>query len=111
MTGLHLEIYQFLLDHFTGVENAAPRSAIRMRLKILKNRDINDRAFRQVVSELVTDHKKAICTTPDHGYYVARTGKELDAAVNHLKAIGSTIFERARALEATDPLDKQESLF
>jgi len=60
---------------------------------------------------LVTDFHKAICTTPAHGYYAARTGRELDAAVNHLKAIGTTIFERARALEATEPLEKQERLF
>jgi hypothetical protein len=73
-----------------------------VRFNLIKQRELDDRVFRQVVSDLVTDFKRAICTTPAHGYHVARTGRELDATVNHLKAIGATIFDRARALEATE---------
>ena len=109
--GLHLEIYEFLLENFAGVDNAAPRAAIIQRFGLVRKRDINDRAFRQIVSELVTLYKKAICTTPEAGYYVARTGKELDAAVNHLRAIGAANFDRAKALAATEPLERQERLF
>jgi len=42
---------------------------------------------------------------------VARTRKELDAAANDLKARGAAIFDRARTLETTEPLEKQENLF
>jgi hypothetical protein len=38
---------------------------------------------------------------------VAPTAKELDAAVNDLKAKGTVIFDRAVALAATEPLEKQ----
>ena len=102
MTDLHSEIWHFLLERYVGVENAPPRTAILVRFNLIKQRELDDRVFRQVVSDLVTDFKRAICTTPAHGYYVARTGRELDATVNHLKAIGATIFDRARALEATE---------
>jgi hypothetical protein len=111
MSDLHAAVWQFLLDRFVGVENALPRAAIVVRYNLVNKKELSDRVFRQVVSDLVTDFKKAICTTPAAGYYVARTGRELDAAVNDLKAKGSAIFERARALEATEPLEKQERLF
>ena len=111
MTDLHLEVWQFLRERHVGAKNAAPRSAILTRFNLVKHKELSDRAFRQVVSDLVTDFHKAICTTPEAGYYVARTGRELDAAVNDLKAKGAAIFDRARALEACDPLEKQESLF
>ena len=111
MTDLQSEVWHFLLDRYVGVENAAPRSAILARYNILKNKELSDRVFRQVVSDLVTDFKRAICTTPEVGYYVARTGRELDAAVNDLKAKGAAMFDRAHALEATEPLEKQERLF
>jgi hypothetical protein len=55
--------------------------------------------------------KKPICTTPGGGYFVARTSRERDEAINYLKSVGSEIFERARALEESDPLDRQENLF
>ena len=109
--GQHLEIYSFLLERFAGAENAAPRAAIIKSFNFFKQKEIGDRFFRQVVSDLVTIYKKAICTTPDSGYYVARTGKELDAAVNHLRAIGAANFERAKALAETEPLERQERLF
>jgi hypothetical protein len=111
MSDLQSEVWRFLLERFAGVENAAPRSAILSRYNLVNKKELSDRVFRQVVSDLVTDFKKAICTTPEVGYYVARTGRELDAAVNDLKAKGAAIFERARALEATEPLEKQERLF
>jgi hypothetical protein len=31
---------------------------------LLKHKNLDDRVFRQVVSERVTDFHKAICTTP-----------------------------------------------
>jgi hypothetical protein len=54
---------------------------------------------------------RKVCTTPEVGYYVARTGRELDAAVNDLKSKGAAIFERARALEATEPLENRRGCF
>lgn len=111
MTPLQSEVWYFLLERYVGVENSAPRSAILTRFNLIMKKDLADRVFRKVVADLVTDFKKAICTTPESGYYVARTGKELDAAVNDLKAKGSAIFDRARALEACEPQEKQERLF
>ena len=64
MTDLQSEIWQFLLERFVGVENAAPRSAI-LTLDNLTKKELSDRVFRQV-----TDFKKAICTTTEVGYYV-----------------------------------------
>lgn len=114
-TGLHLEIFQFIKSRFTGAENATPRDQVIVQFNFYKKKDINDRVFRQVVSELVTVYKKAVCTTPGvkdkpAGYFFARTGTELDAAVNHLRAIGSANFDRAKALAETDPAERQERL-
>ncbi len=47
----------------------------------------------------------------DGGYYVARTGSELDAAAMELEGKGAACFERARQLRQCDPIDRQESLF
>lgn len=114
-TGLHLEVYQFLAERFTGAENATPREKIIAQFKFYRNKNIDDRLFRQVVSDLVMVYKKAICTTPGtkgnpKGYFFARTSAELDAAVNHLRAIGSANFERANALATTDPAERQGRL-
>lgn len=111
MSPLQADVWNFLLERHSGAENAAPRSAILARFNLIHKKELTDRVFRKVVADLVTDFKKAICTTPEAGYFVARTGRELDAAVNNLKAKGAAIFERARVLEATEPLEKQESLF
>ena len=82
-----------------------------MRYKLHNKVELSDRAFRDQVSELVTVWKKAICTTAESGYFVVRTARERDEAINYLKSAGSEIFERARALEEADPLERQERLF
>jgi hypothetical protein len=69
MTDRRPEIWQFLLERFVSVENAAPRSAILSRYNLFKKKELSDRVFRSLIL------KKAICTTPEVGYYVARTGK------------------------------------
>ena len=78
---------------------------------MIKKKELGDRFFRQVVSELMTEYKKASCTMSDGGYYVARTGSELDAAAMELEGKGAACFERARQLRQCDPIDRQESLF
>jgi len=108
---LHQDVYDFLLDRHCGVENAAPRERILTTFNVFKNRDLNDRVFRKIVSDLVVDHHKAICTSSEIGYYVARTSRELDAAAADLESKGAACFERARQLRACEPKEKQESLF
>lgn len=115
-TGLHLEIFQFLAERFTGAESATPREKILAQFNFYKQKSVEDRVFREVVSELVRDFHKAICTAPRSkdspgGYFVARTASERDAAIAHLRAIGAANFERAKALEAADPAEPQERLF
>ena len=49
-----------------------PRAAILIRFNLVRRKPISDLEFREIVSELVTVYKKAICTTPARGYFVAR---------------------------------------
>jgi len=111
MTPLQSSIWEFLCSRYTGAENAMPRAAILARYNLLRVSELDDRTFRETVSELVRLHKKAICTSPGRGYFVARTAREKDEAINYLKSAGAEIFERARDLEAADPLERQERLF
>ena len=112
MTLLQAAVWQFLVAHFAGPEKATPRSTIIARNNIWHDGrfQITDRNFRQVVADLVTCFKKPICTSAASGYYVARTARELDAAVRDLRSrIGATA-ERLRALEVAVPLQQQGSL-
>lgn len=111
MTVTEATIWQFLKDNFAGPDNALPSATIIARLYLRHHIKIDDRTFRQTVSDLVTRFKKPICTTPANGYYVARTSRDRDLAINHLKSIGAAAFERARALEETETLERQETLF
>ena len=111
MTGLHLDIYKFLVDHCSGIECALPRATILARFNLIKHKELSDRVFRAVVADLVTDFKKAICTTSDDGYYVARTEKEKFPALNYLDAVIGKIAKRRRDLAEAEPLEKQERLF
>jgi len=52
MTDLHSEIWHFLLERYVGVENAPPRTAILVWFNLIKQRELGDRMFRQVVSDL-----------------------------------------------------------
>ena len=72
MTDLQSDIWQFLLEGYVGIENATPRAGILARFNLIKKKELSDRVLRAVVSDLLTDFKKAICTTPEVGYYVAR---------------------------------------
>ncbi len=109
---LQASIWEFLKEKFVGRENATPRATIIARYNLMHPRqELSDRVFRQIVSDLVTLFKKAVCTTPGSGYFVARASRERDEAINYLKSAGSETFGRARALEEADPLECQESLF
>lgn len=112
MSPLQVAVWKFLSEHYAGPENATPRVTIIARYNLLhQEHELSDRVFRQIVSDLVTVFKKAICTTPKSGYFVPRTLGERNEAINYLKAAGSEMFVRARALEEADPLEHQERLF
>jgi len=112
MTLLQAAVWNFLCERYAGLENATPRATIIARYNLLHaERKLSDRVFRQIVSDIVTVFKKNVCTTPGSGYFVARTLRERDEAINYLKSAGSKIFVRARALEEADPLERQERLF
>lgn len=111
MSSIQAAIWQFLRDRYVGPDNASPRAAIISRYNLLHSKTIEDREFRETVSDLVVVFKKPICTSPAGGYYVARTFGELTIGVNYLEGAGSKFFERARALKETIPLETQESLF
>lgn len=111
MTPLQAAIWNFLREEYVGPEAMTPRAAILARFNLMTGRDLDDRKFREAVSELVTIYKKPICTTSAGGFYVARTMKDLDLAVRDLEAKGAACFERARALQETIPLERQERLF
>lgn len=114
MSALHLAVWRFLLDNYVGPGNASPRAGIIARFNVTHESQgfrVSDRTFRHVVSELVTEFKKPICTVSSDGYFIARTQKELEQAVHDLEARGGAIFERARVLRDTIPLQRQESLF
>lgn len=111
MSALQAAVWSFLRESYVGPEAMTPRAAILVRFNLMTGKDLDDRTFRQVVSELVTLYKKPICTTSAGGFYVARTTKDLDLAIRDLEAKGATIFERARALKETIPLEQQERLF
>ncbi len=66
-TGLHAEIWSFLVEQFAGMENASPRKAILPRFNVFKHKEITDRDFRDAISVLVNVYKKPICTSPSTG--------------------------------------------
>lgn len=110
MSPLQSSIWRFLLERHVGPENAAPRAAILARYNLLRNSNLDDRDFRHVVSELVTVFKKAICTSPARGYFVARTIREKEEALHYLDSVLTEVGDRRRALAEADPLDRQERL-
>lgn len=125
MTAMEEAVWEWLRLNCAGPEKALPRATIIGRFNLMRGArreaggargrgpmpEIYDRLFRQIASDLVVVYKKPICTSAAGGYYVARTMRELEAGVNDLKAKGSAIFARARALEETVPLERQERLF
>ncbi|HWO42639.1 MAG TPA: hypothetical protein VNO43_12635 [Candidatus Eisenbacteria bacterium] len=111
MSPTQASIWSFLKEHYAGLENAAPRAAILTRYNLIHRSDISDRDFREAVSQLVTIFKKPICTSPAKGYFVARTEREKQEALNYLDSVLTEVSDRRRALAETDPLERQESLF
>lgn len=111
MSELQAEVWKFLLARFAGINNAAPRAAILSRYNLLHNKELSDREFRETVSILVSIYKKAICTHPARGYFVARTVAEKNEAINYLDSVLSEVGDRRRALAEADPLERQERLF
>lgn len=107
---LQASIWAFLLERHVGPENAVPRAAILARYNLLHNSSLDDRVFRQVISELVTVFKKAICTSPVRGYFIARTMGEKNEALHYLDSVLTEVGDRRRALAEADPLDRQERL-
>ena len=110
MTPLQSSIWSFLKERYSGSDNAAPRAAILARYNLLSFKELDDRTFREEVSTLVCVFKKAICSTPAKGYYVARTVGEKKEALNYLDSILTEIGDRRRALAEADPLERQERL-
>jgi hypothetical protein len=114
MTAQERAIYDMLLAHNIGEERAQPREKILERWNHfhgIQHGKLTDRAFRQIVADLVTHFSRPICTTSAGGYFIARTGDELDMAVRDLESKGTTILERARALRKAQPLEPQKSFF
>ena len=111
MTKIQEEVWNFLLTRHAGEENAMPRAAILTHFNLVRHKTISDREFREIVSELVTVYKKAICTMPARGYFVARTVAEKNHAINYLDSVLTEVGDRRRALAEADPLERQERLF
>lgn len=110
MSPLQAAIWSFLLERHVGPENAAPRETVLCRYNLLHSSNLDDRKFREAVSELVTFFKKAICTSPSGGYFVARTVAEKNVALNYLDSVLTKVGDRRRALAEADPLERQERL-
>ena len=110
MSPLQTSIWNFLLERHVGPENAQPRAAILSRYNLMHDSRLDDRHFREVVSELVKFFKKAICTSPSGGYFVARAIAEKKIALNYLDSVLTEVGDRRRALDEADPLERQERL-
>jgi len=105
---LQQSVWGFLLDRFAGIENAAPRATILSRYNLVHKKEVSDRDFRETVSILVSIYKKAICTHPARGYFVARTVAEKNEAINYLNSVLTEVGDRRHALAEVDPLERQE---
>lgn len=110
MSDVQRSVWDFMRRRFAGSDNAAPRATILARYNLFYP-NLGDREFRDIVSQLVTVFKKPICTTPHRGYFVARTEREKQEALNYLDSVLTEIGDRRRALAETDPLERQERLF
>jgi len=110
MSRLQASLWKFLLEYFIGPENGASREKVLARYNAWHSSQIIDRDFREVVSDLVVNFKKPICTSPSGGYYVARTPDELDISIRYLEKTGGAFFERARSLKEAIPLQRQGNL-
>jgi len=111
MNEIQQSAWDFLLDRFAGIENAAPRATVLARHNLVHKKDISDRDFRETVSILVSIYKKAICTHPARGYFVARTVAEKNEAINYLDSVLTEVGARRRALAGANPLERQERMF
>lgn len=111
MTPLQAAIWAFMRERFAGGENATPRATIIARYNLLRHADLDDRTFRDAVSDLVSTFKKPICTTAADGYYVARTEREKMPALNYLDALIQKAVKRRRGLAEAITEERQERLF
>lgn len=111
MNPLQAAVWGFLKDRYAGLDNAATRAGILCRFNLVRSDVVSDRDFREAVSQLVTIFKKPICTSPSKGYFVARTEREKQEALNYLDSVLTEVGDRRRALAETDPLERQENLF
>lgn len=111
MTDLEQSVWEWLVAHHAGAENAAPRAAIIERYNLFHLAKLNDRNFRQACADLVTHFGLAICTTSGGGYFVARDPRELGEAVADLESRAVAILERAKALKLARTLDAQGRLW
>ena len=112
-TGLQAEIWSFLVEHFAGLENASPGSAILQRFNPVNHKEISDRDFRDAISVLVNVFKKPICTAPSTGYYLACGEQEKQVSLNYLDSVLTEVGDRRRNLADAVPLgakQKQERL-
>ena len=109
MTPVEISLWEWLVKYHSGPMRASSRHMI---LEVWGGRTahrMNDREFRSTIADLVTIHKKPICTSAANGYFAATNRTQLDAGIADLKARAGAILERARALEATIPLEEEQT--
>lgn len=112
MTDLEKSVWEWLVAHHAGQDNAAPRAAIVERYNLYHVAPkLTDRVFRQTCADLVTYFGLAICTTSGGGYFVARDPRELGEAVADLESRAVAILERAKALKLARTLEAQGRLW
>jgi hypothetical protein len=110
MTEEHRQVWDWLVSHCAGRDNAKPRVEILMSYNTFHVCKLTDRKFRQLVSDLVLHFHLPVCPTSADGYYVARYQSELNHGIAELKARALAILERQHALEQAWPLEPQEKL-
>ncbi len=58
MSPLQAAIWNFFRENYAGPDKATPRATILTRYNLIHRKEISDREFREIVSELVTVFKK-----------------------------------------------------
>ena len=105
MTNLEIIVWRFMSRNCLGPEMAHKRELILAHFSFS---GVSDRVFRQAVENLVTEHRKPICTDHKRGYYVARTAEELQDGVRDLTKKALSLLKRRSRLKRAIPWEKQE---
>ena len=94
-----------IIEKRVGKRNAISRKKLRSKSRI------SDRKIRQAIHDLVTAHKKMICS--DYitgGYYIPANQAELDEAYNRVRSHALHILERASVIHKFDLAAIQKEL-